>query len=233
MRSKCKPGGRINKAEMERRCCARGHECPGLYKICGTFQLEPEEVLNVYVAGSHMWETCNRSSDWDIVVIVKHLKSPKPQNVHKGSLEAFILSREQYRDQLDSHSMQLLVTLWIPQQCVIQQALDPKTDIIFSEQQLVMSLMGSRDRDLKIAEKHFRKGDNKGAKKILVHCIRYLDLGVQIRTDAGTVSEGRCLNYSSTNLLREQVLSNYSKSWEELMISVQPMLDDLWSRLTK
>ena len=208
--------------------CTRGHEYPTLDQICNTFGLELEEVLNVYVVGSHMWETCNSTSDWDIVVIVQHFKSPKPQNTHKGNLEAFILSKEQYIAQLDAHSMQSLLTLWLPKHCILQQRFDPRvTHFKFSEVKLASSLAASKDRDLRVAEKHFRKGNTNQAKKVLVNCIRYLDVGTQMK---GVNGKGH-INCSSANEYREQILNDYSQSWEELILSAQLTLDNLWSKI--
>lgn len=164
-----------------------------------------------------------------MVIVVEHLNFSRPQNAHRGSLDAFILSKEHYKDQLEAHFMQVLVTLWLPQKCILQQTFDPRTSFEFSERKLIISLTASRERDLKIAEKHFRKGNSSRAKKVLVHCIRYLDLGVQMKS----VGERGILDYSSPNRFREQVLSDYSQKWEELMVSVQCVLDDLWSKLVK
>lgn len=175
-----------------------------------------------------MWGTCSNNSDWDLVVVVKQLKSPNPQSIHKGSIDAFILSKEQYNDQLEAHSMQVLLTLWLPEQCILQQMFDPKTVFKFSEMKLVTSLSASRERDLRIAEKHFSKGNPHQAKKVLVHCVRYLDLGIQMKN--WPADKLGILNYSSANHYREQVLRDYSSKWEELV--VHTVLTELWSNLT-
>lgn len=208
--------------------CAKGHVVPSLDQISQGFQMDPGAVLNVYVVGSHMWGVCTSSSDWDLVIVLRQLKSSsKPQNAHRGSLDAFILSKEQYTDQLTAHSMQVLLTLWLPEQCILKQSFDPKGAFAFSQEKLIASLTASRDRDIRIAEKHFKKGDSNQAKKVLIHCIRYLDLGIQMKS----MKKSDTMNYSSTNYLREQVLNNYSKVWETFMEPVQEVLDTLWSRL--
>ena len=209
--------------------CVRGHKFPPLQQICSNFHKEPSEVLNMYVVGSHMWGTCSSHSDWDLIIIVKDLKSSIPQNTHKGCFDAFILSREQYNDQLAGHSMQVLLTLWLPEQYILKQTFNPRAAFVLHKDKLINSLAASRDRDVRIAEKHFRKGDTAQAKKVLVHCIRYLDMGNQIKN----VHKNDSLDYSSAAQLREQVLSNYSKSWEEFVAPVQELLSDLWSNLMK
>lgn len=212
--------------EVCHRYCVRGHECPSVSHICKTFSLELAEVLNVYVVGSHMWETCTSSSDWDIVIVVQqHTVASTPKNAHKGSLEAFILSEQQYLEQVGAHSMQILLTLWLPDCCILKQTVDPRTNFKFSEATLISSMAASRDRDLRVAEKHFRKRNTVQAKRVLVHCSRYLDVAVQLKVHRG------CINFTSANRFREDILSNYNESWDEFIASVGCIVKDLWSKL--
>lgn len=210
--------------------CVRGHDCPSVGKVCKIFSLEMIDVLNMYVVGSHVWGTCTGSSDWDIVVIVQKGKSspPTPQNVHKGYLDAFVLSEKDYKEQLDAHSMQVLLTLWLPDYCILKQSFDPRASFEFSEKKLVASLGATRDRDLAITEKHFCKKNIAQAKKVFVHCIRYLDIGVQIKMKAGQRGH---ITFGSSNNFREQVLANYSQSWDEFIVCFKPILEDLWSKI--
>ena len=76
--------------------CSRGHEKPGLNSIITAFDLEDSNILNAYIVGSHLWETCHKNSDWDLVIVLDKLSSPKPLNLHRSNQEAFILSTEQY-----------------------------------------------------------------------------------------------------------------------------------------
>lgn len=197
-------------------------------QICSSFSLKLVDVLNVYVVGSHMWETCTSSSDWDIVMVVQKHLAGMPKNVHKGSLEAFILSDEQYREQVDAHSMQVLLTLWLPDHCVLKQTFDPRTNFKFSEAKLASSMAASRDRDLRVAEKHFRKKNTMQAKRVLVHCVRYLDVAVQLKVHSG---QRGCITFTSANSFREEILANYGESWDELMVSVGCIIEDLWSKI--
>lgn len=124
--------------------------------------------------------------------------------------------------------MQALLTLWLTKESILRQQFDPRSKFAFSKSKLVEALSTTKDRDLRIAEKHFRKGNTNQAKKVLMHFIRYLDMGVQIK-DVGLSGS---LKYSSANCFREDVLNNTSKTWEELIISLQPLLDSLWCKLT-
>ena len=178
----------------------------------------------MYIVGSHSWGTCHRHSDWDLVVVVRNA-SQKPLNVHKGLLEAFVVSESDYIELIQTHSMQVLVTLWLPKEFVLEENFDPRAVFHFDKSVLLKSLGHTRERDLRVAEKHFRKADSKQAKKVLTHCIRCFCLATQIRTT------GHIHEYGTSRQHRTVVLEDRSDSWEGLLSTVQPILDTLWSEL--
>ena len=205
-----------------RKRCTKGHDCPDLKQIIRTFELQ--DVLNVYIVGSHLWGTCHRHSDWDLVVVVRNA-SQKPLNVHKALLEAFVVSESDYIELIQTHSMQVLVTLWLPKEFVLEENFDPRAVFHFDKSVLLKSLGHTRERDLRVAEKHFRKADSKQAKKVLTHCIRCFCLATQIRTT------GHIQEYGTSRQHRTVVLEDRSDSWEGLLSTVQPIFDTLWSEL--
>ena len=193
-----------------------------------TLKLVDSDVLNVYLVGSHMWGTCGSHSDWDLVIVVRTSQAPKPLNTHRANIEAFILSREQFLESMRDHLMQVLLTLWLPRECVWRKGFDPRTSYSLDARALTKALEHSRDRDLRVAEKHYAKGDRQKAKKILLHCLRYLELGSQIREN------GSVTDYSSANLHQELVFScdRESGSWSEVLSAVTPVMDQLWRRIS-
>lgn len=207
--------------KVEKKSCSKGHEIPGLISIASAFDLDESIILNVYIVGSHMWGTCHKHSDWDLVVVVEKLSSAKPLNLHRRNLEAFILSFEQYLEAIQAHSLQVLVTLWLPETCILREKINPRSKFQLSLATLAASLENSKQRDLRVAEKHFHKGDSKQAKKILLHSVRYVCLAAQIS------STGSICDYSSANKYREAILGNYSTQWDELMASVQDIFDEV------
>ena len=203
--------------------CSRGHPIPSTGHILRAFSLQDINVLNIYVVGSHLWETCRSSSDWDLVIVVKEISSAKPLNHHKGNIEAFILSKEQYIEQINTQSLQLLLTVWLPKVLVIKELFNPRTAFQLSMESLVSALNQHRERDFRIARKHFIKEDRNKARKILLHCIRYIDLGIQIK------SSGQITDYVSANQYREAILDDHSEDWCELLEVVGPIFDSLWT----
>ena len=159
---------------------------------------------------------------WQLIVQVRG--SPGNQ---RGNLEAFILSLEDYSAFISQHSMQVLITLWLPNDFVLRQKYDPKKAFSFDKQALVKSLEHTRERDLRVAEKHFIKHDASASKKVLIHFVRYLELAVQIS------KEGKITCYTSANDCRNTILENYSSEWRELLTEVQPLMVSLLSALVQ
>ena len=201
--------------------CSKGHGSPGLSSISAAFDLDSSSILNVYVVGSHLWGTCHKHSDWDLLIVLDKLSTPKPLNLHKNNLEAFILSLEQYSELIQAHSMQVLITVWLPAHCVLKETINPRERFHLSRPALAASLQHSKERDLRVAEKHFHKKDSKQSKKVLLHCVRYLSLGAQI------ASHGSIGDYTSANEYRDLILGNYSSEWSDLMASIQHIIDQL------
>lgn len=208
------------------RVCPKGHECPDLKRVMRAFDLVEGNVLNVYLVGSHLWGTCHKDSDWDLVIVLEKLTSEKPLNIHRGNLEAFILSRASYTTLIKEHSMQVLLTLWLPNAFVMREEFNPRTVFRFNKSLLVKALDHSRERDTRIAEKHFRKSDQKQGRKVALHCIRYLVLGAQLKRS------GAIEDYSGAEVYRGDVVENYCTQWEEFVTCVQPIVEELWTEIT-
>ena len=222
-----RPGCAIDSmAAAGRMTCPKGHECPDLLRVIRTLDLQDKDVLNVYIVGSHLWATCHKNSDWDLIVVVEKLSSRKPLNVHKGNFEAFVLSRSDYVSLVQDHSMQVLISLWLPSVCVLRETFAAISVFHFDKSSLLKALEHSKERDVRIAEKHFNKSDSTQARKVLLHCIRYLNLGNQIK-DTGMIRD-----YTAANEFRAVVLECYSTEWKDLMSTVGPVIEQLWSEVT-
>ncbi len=156
---------------------------------------------------------------------MKQLSSIKAVNQHKGSIESLIISEDQYIEQISSHSLQLLITLWLPKECVLMEEVNPRAHFRFSRDALITAIDHHRERDLRVARKHFLKKDRKKARKILLHFIRYLDMAVQLKTS------GQINDYLSANVYKAQVLGNFCEDWDELLCTVNPITHNLWSSL--
>jgi hypothetical protein len=75
------------------------------------------------------------------------------------------------------------------------------------------------DRDFSVAKKHFDKGKQSQAKKVLCHCLQY-HCAVQQILERGCIE-----SYEACNQTTGKVLSYYTKSWNELESFVSSFID--------
>ncbi|XP_011409098.1 PREDICTED: uncharacterized protein LOC105316009, partial [Amphimedon queenslandica] len=168
--------------EVEAKRCPKGHEIPSVPRILQTFSLVESDVLCVYVVGSHLWGTCSKHSDWDLVIITSSAKrtGPAAVNVHKHKLDAWILSMDEYTGFIKDHLMQALITVWLPQCFVMKQTINPKILFEYSREKLAAAVDKMHRRDMEVARKHFIKSDCRGGLKIVRHCLRQMELALGI-----------------------------------------------------
>ena len=209
----------------EMRSCDAGHRFPSLAQIVRTFGIDEGNVLCAYVCGSHLWGTCHKRSDWDLIIVVEKLSGDKPVNTHKGQLEAFIVSKSDYISMVRAHSMQVLMTLWLPRSFVLKEQLQLKTRFRLEQDTLMASLGDTKERDFRVAQKHFAKSNQAQGKKVLFHFITYLLLSSQIK-QLGSIADYTCVHQ-----YRDQVMEDDVTTWEEFLSKVQPIVDQLWPSL--
>lgn len=210
----------------EVRVCGAGHRFPNLMQIIHTFGLDEENVLCVYVCGSHLWGTCHKRSDWDLIVLVEKMQGEKPVNTHKGQLEAFIVSKSDYTTMVRAHSMQVMMTLWLPRSFVLKEDFQLRTQFQFKQETLMVSLSGTKERDFRVAQKHFAKSNQAQGRKVLFHLICYLLLSKQIK-QLGSIADYTCVRQ-----YKDLVIDDDAPSWEEFLLKVQPIVDQLWASIT-
>jgi len=206
--------------------CSKGHLFPNVEFIQESLKLEKKNILNIYIVGSHLWSTCKSTSDFDLVVVVDHLSSEKPINAHKGNIEAFILSIDQYIELMNSHLLQVLHTLWLPDEFKLVEQCNVINKFKYSQKHLLSALYHTKERDYRVSQKHFEKKNYNKAKKILLHLVRYLTLAVQIN------ETGRINDYEAANCYKDEILGFFLESWSELLEVVDPIVNDLLKCIT-
>lgn len=216
--------------EVETKRCPKGHEIPSVPRILQTFSLVESDVLCVYVVGSHLWGTCSRHSDWDLVIIItasSRRVGSAAVNAHKHKLDAWILSVEEYTGFIKDHLMQALITVWLPQCFVMTQKINPTILFEYSQDKLAAAVDKMHRRDMEVARKHFLKSDWRGGLKIVNHCLRQMEVAVGIY-------HTHCIsNYTTVSSeereLRDKGFEYGDISWEEVKSIVQ---DRMYAILT-
>lgn len=204
--------------------CPLGHKLPALEDVLRAFSLRESLVKNVYVFGSHLWRSCNKQSDWDLVIVQD--TSDNQRNVHKGNMDAWIISTVDYKTFIKEHLLQALITLWIPHPFVLREKFNPRSVFKLSPVALRAAAEKTRERDVRVARKHIAKGDARGGKKIFLHCVRVMYYATQIK------SHGTIVDYEATDLMTDLKATLFSGMEGEpkdqegvVMALIQPILD--------
>ena len=193
------------------KACSNGHEPPKVPFIASCFSLEQSKLLRVLVVGSHLWGSCSKKSDWDLVIVVDRPKADgsKAINAHKGNIDAWIVAVEDYIAFLREHLIQALLTIWIPDKLVLmkKESFDPIKRFSFSSVAMNAAIEKLYERDTRVAAKHFSKGDPVAGWKIVKHLTRQLGLCTQI-VQSGSICD--YTHYEGLDYL------SVSSSWEEI-----------------
>lgn len=214
------------------RVCPKCHDIPSLPFILKSFSLNSTDVCNVYAVGSHVWGTCTRHSDWDLVIVTSSQHThPQAINAHKNKLDAWILSVDEYMTNIKDHLLQALITVWLPRCFVLKERYDPRISFKYSQSSLLGSVKKMNERDLRVAKKHFTKNDPQGGSKILRHCIKQMELAIQIH------HEGYIIDYTITSEeeknLRERGFEGIKISWDEAIVLIKTRMDIILSELDR
>ena len=75
------------------------------------------DVLSVMVTSSHLWQTCNAVSDWDVYVVVKDSsKASRDEDgvrrTKSSNFDASVMSELEFRSLLAGCVLQYVLPLW-------------------------------------------------------------------------------------------------------------------------
>lgn len=168
--------------EPKRTSCLKGHESPKLDIILECFSIKQSNILCMFVMGSHLWNSCTKKSDWDLVIIMDSKSLSHAVNAHKRNIDAWIVPEDEYNTYIIEHLIQALLTLWVPDTLVIlkKPTFNPSGKFRFSANAMRVAIEKLYARDTRVAAKHFSKCDSTGGLKIVKHLLRQLELSQQI-----------------------------------------------------
>ena len=208
----------------EKAVCSRGHAVPSLLTIARSLELLESDILCGYVVGSHAWGGCHARSDWDLLIVAAGAQT---RNQHRGAYEARVLSREAFEEEIRAHSMAVLPALWLPPALVLRERFQPRPLFRLRPAALFASLRRAHERDMRVAAKHWGKGNAAQARTVLLHSLRYLEFGTQLLRD------GAITDLAAGHAHRGPVLDCRPASWAGLVEAVQPALTRLWGQLAQ
>lgn len=190
--------------------------------ICKQLELDIKDILNIYPYGSRVYGSYDEYSDNDYIIVYK--SSLLPSGAFKDNaissydrkIQGVCYSRGGFQDALNNYQMSALECLYLNEDDIIQKKWNFKlSDInmkVFAKK--VITTASSSWHNSKLAY----KDDNvDGVARNIYHAFRILDFGLQIK------EHGKIINYSSTNDLKKELLSQDEvkpKDWHDKFINM-------------
>jgi predicted nucleotidyltransferase len=191
-------------------------------KILDAFKLSEQDIIAIYPYGSRIYGTATESSDYDFVVVMKHLTAESDQlDAPNDTITINLYSEDSFTDRVAKHRISVLECLFLPADKVIKEPSKP-FQFRLNKQALRESISEKASKDFNQCKK--RLSDSQGwnpvlnqpfvkkvyeAKKSLFHCFRIIDFGMQI------ANNGKIVDYTSCNKLWQEIKDNPSDKWED------------------
>lgn len=223
-------------------------------EACERLNIEPGNVVGMYLLGSRLWGTSGPDSDFDLFVIVKD-KSPVPggggtrQCLHAGKFDAVVQTQEVFHARLSGGGFleQVVWELTPPRSapgphCVIapQRAPPHPASLLgggrqwkFDAAVMAAKLRKTVARDWRIAEKHMGMGKCAKAKKIVVHALRSALISRQFLARHAAAPDA-AVDYSRGLRLWQKMHADYAyaSSWSIIDAAFSPLRDKMLAEIT-
>lgn len=174
------------------------------------FNLQDQDVINIYPYGSRVYLTHSYQSDHDFIVIVKGTGQDRDSlSSSYNNLNATIYSEESFREKIDRHSISAMECVCLPDANLLKRtkAFPFKIDLSVLRE----SISAKASHAFHKAYKKFVVPQDRNvyiAKKSLFHGIRIANFGIQM------AEHGRIINYDACNSIWFEILNNPDEDWE-------------------
>mmetsp|Transcript_54357 Transcript_54357/g.128375 ORF Transcript_54357/g.128375 Transcript_54357/m.128375 type:complete len:109 (-) Transcript_54357:1175-1501(-) len=85
-----------------------------LESVLRKLSVPPEDCLNAYLVGSRLWGTARKSSDFDLIIVVKG--DACGQQKHSSGVDGWVIGRSAFEEAQKQHRMFELMCTWAPQE---------------------------------------------------------------------------------------------------------------------
>jgi predicted nucleotidyltransferase len=193
---------------------------PSIDTIIKASKIHPTRVFNIYLFGSRVYGTYDKSSDWDVIMIANN--SVESTEIRNGLFNIHVYTPDKFKHDLDNHRINNLECIYAPDWAKL------KEDIKFNNFQIhpnKLRHMISQISSNSWVKCHKKLDDNEyriGIKS-LFHSIRIPMFGAQI------AAHGRITDFSAANYIWDEL--KYSHwTWPELYNKFRPVINSELSK---
>jgi hypothetical protein len=185
--------------------------------------LNNEDILNIYMYGSRVYETNSDNSDYDYIVVKKGNNDLITQ-INNENSNITIYDEKSFQNSINEHEISVLECLFLPEKYILRQ------EKIFNFE---LNLLKLRESISKKSSNSWVKCKKKLTipedyneyigKKSLFHSLRILSFGIQI------AKYGKIIDYKEANNYWYEIINNQSKDWEHYKEKYQQTFNKLKS----
>lgn len=183
-----------------------------------------DKATNIYMYGSHVYETVGPESDYDYLM-VSDIEEPYLQ-FKKDKFNLTVFSNVEWKKRLDEHEISALECLYLPPEMVIKQDREWKVEIDNRVLRRAVSAKASNSF-VKAKKKFTVENEIYVGKKSLFHALRIPMFGKQLAT------EGRITDYTVANHYWNQIKGCGIDDWDYFKKKYKPVFNNIMSDFRK
>lgn len=193
--------------------------------VCNLIKINNNELLNIYLYGSQVYE-CHNSKDIDLI-IVRDSSIPYEQFFDE-KYDITCYNIEEFEKSISNHEISVLECLFLPND---KKILERKVfDFVLDLQKLRSSISQQASNSFVKTKKKLTIEKDLNiyiGKKSLFHSLRILMFGIQIAI------YGKIIDYKVANYFWKEIIENNNKDWNYFKEKFQPIYNQLSSEFKK
>jgi predicted nucleotidyltransferase len=179
------------------------------------------QILNIYMRGSHVYGTNDEESDVDYLFVVDHHKEKESQ--FAGQYSVMVHPAGYFQELIDQHRPSALECIFLPEEFKIESR---KFNLDLDLAKLRRSFSAKASNSwVKAKKKIDVHGEHRKGRKSLFHALRILLFGIQI------AEHGKIVDFGQANCHWHQIQRQNFAEWQCYQGYWQPVYKNLKSRL--
>jgi predicted nucleotidyltransferase len=189
-----------------------------------------DDVLAIFPYGSHVYGTANAESDTDFIIVMKSsmlkdgsFRSSSPKTNSDRTIQGVIYSRGGFINAVNDYDIAALECLSLADDKVIKNKWKFKVNN-WNEKEMVKKVITKASASRHVADQQAKSGNKDRAKKGMLHALRILHFGLQLKEHGKIVNFGACNDlYREFDkiVLDDFDTRDYYKKFDELLVSLR------------
>jgi predicted nucleotidyltransferase len=191
---------------------------PNIDTIIKASGIHPSRVFNIYIFGSQVYDTANKDSDWDIIMVANN--SVESTEIRRGLFNIHVYTPNKFKADLDWHRINNLECIFAPDWAILKETIDYRKDFKLDIPKIRHATSHiSSNSWVKCKKKLTVADEYHTGIKSLFHSIRIPMFATQI------VNSGRIVDFSCANFIWDKLTfkdkpiylrDKFKWSWDKL-----------------